>query len=854
MEFSKNTDRNAALANMFNESNRNNSRPIDDPLIDAKKEGFDWSDHIAMLSAITGNFSHNASPDTQSVAPAAEIIGTNGNDILIGLDDVGDTLNGRLGDDQLFGGSGKYTDWASYVDAPSAVTVNLATGTASGGDGNDTLNGIEGIIGSSHNDTLIASDDGDQLKGGDGHDTLTGGNGHDWLDGGDGDDTLTGGEGHDNLTGGDGDDVLQGGNGFDWADYWNAPSAVTVNLAAGTASGGDGNDTLNGIEGIEGSSHNDTLIASDNGGDHLSGHNGHDTLIGGDGYDFLSGGDGDDTLTGGDGSDGLFGGAGNDTLIGGEEEKTFDWAYYWHAPSAVTVNLAVGTASGGDGNDTLSGIEGIVGSSHNDTLIASDDGNSLEGGSGHDTLTGGDGSDNLTGGDGDDVLQGGKGFDWASYLNAPSAVTVNLTAGTASGGDGNDTLSDIEAIFGSSHNDTLIGNDDDNQLNGLDGDDMLQGGDGFDWADYRNAPSAVTVNLDAGTASGGDGNDTLSEIEGIFGSGHNDTLTGDAGDNYIFGWNGNDTLNGSGGADTLFGDLGNDKLNGGGGADTLYGGPGKDTYRVNHVGDTVIEYAGEGVDRVNSKITYTLPEHVENLTLTGTATIDGTGNDLANRLNGNSAANQLNGGGGNDRLDGKAGADTMSGGLGNDRYTVDDAGDIVIEGLGEGNDRIYSSVTTTLPDNVEQLILTGASAIDGIGNSKGNKITGNTVNNHLDGGAGNDTLDGGTGTNILTGGAGRDKFNFTTTGHIDTITDFDVPKDTIQLDNAVFTALTSTGTLAADQFVIGTVAVDANDFIIYDDVAGALLYDADGNGAGAAGQIAVVGASLSMTNADIVVI
>ena len=119
---------------------------------------------------------------------------------------------------------------------------------------------------------------------------------------------------------------------------------------------------------------------------------------------------------------------------------------------------------------------------------------------------------------------------------------------------------------------------------------------------------------------------------------------------------------------------------------------------------------------------------------------------------------------------------------------------------------------------------------------------------------GDDTLDGGLGNNMLTGGTGNDVFKFTTLGHIDTITDYNVANDTIQLENAVFTALTTTGTLAAGQFRIGTQAVDANDFIIYNNATGALLYDANGSGAGAAVQIATIGVGLAMTNAEFVII
>lgn len=230
------------------------------------------------------------------------------------------------------------------------------------------------------------------------------------------------------------------------------------------------------------------------------------------------------------------------------------------------------------------------------------------------------------------------------------------------------------------------------------------------------------------------------------------------------------------------------------------------------------------------------------------------GSNYNDSLTGNTKNNILSGGIGNDTLNGGVGADTMMGGLGNDIFVVSQANDIVTEKLGEGTDKINSSVTYTLPGNVENLTLTGALAINGTGNGQANKITGNSANNQLVGGAGNDTLDGSTGTNNLTGGAGNDVFKFTTTGHVDTITDYNVVNDTIQLENAVFTALTTIGALVASRFRVGTQAVDADDFIIYNSTTGALLYDANGNGAGVAVQIAIVGSGLTMTNADFVVI
>lgn len=208
----------------------------------------------------------------------------------------------------------------------------------------------------------------------------------------------------------------------------------------------------------------------------------------------------------------------------------------------------------------------------------------------------------------------------------------------------------------------------------------------------------------------------------------------------------------------------------------------------------------------------------------------------ADSVYGGSLDDLLRGYDGNDTLNGNAGADTMIGGLGNDRYTIDNVSDTIIENSGEGTDRVSSSVSYTLPTNVENLTLAGTSAINGTGNNLANIITGNTANNKLK------------------GGAGKDTFKFTTAGHIDTITDFSVINDTIKLENTVFSSLTTTGVLAVDQFRIGTQALDANDFIIYNNAIGALLYGADGSGAGVAVQIAKIGVGLAMTNGDIVVI
>ncbi|HET6222144.1 MAG TPA: calcium-binding protein, partial [Dongiaceae bacterium] len=186
---------------------------------------------------------------------------------------------------------------------------------------------------------------------------------------------------------------------------------------------------------------------------------------------------------------------------------------------------------------------------------------------------------------------------------------------------------------------------------------------------------------------------TLSGSANINGTGNTlaNLLTGNGGDNYLFGDTGNDTLNGG---------AGNDTLDGGAGNDSLVSGLGNDLYIIDTASDAVVEAAGEGTDTVQSSATYTLAANVENLTLTGSANLNGTGNTLANLLTGN---------GGNNALDGGAGDDTMIGGAGNDTFNVNN-----------GNDRVaYLSMSSVLD--------TAANGSDTINNFDANPSGGQDV-------------------------------------------------------------------------------------------------------------------------------
>jgi Ca2+-binding RTX toxin-like protein len=214
-------------------------------------------------------------------------------------------------------------------------------------------------------------------------------------------------------------------------------------------------------------------------------------------------------------------------------------------------------------------------------------------------------------------------------------------------------------------------------INGFGGDDIISGQGGLftfytifggSGNDFITGGFSNDILIGDDFSGGVPGNDTLAGFGGndiLYGFGGNDILFGDAGNDSL-GGAGNDTLYGDAGNDTLYGDAGNDILNGGTGNDILVGGTGNDIYIIDSTGDIATENANQGTDTVESSITYTLGNNLENLTLTGTLTINGTGNQLNNLIVGNSANNTLNGRDGNDTLNGGAGIDILLGGNGND--------------------------------------------------------------------------------------------------------------------------------------------------------------------------------------------
>lgn len=348
-----------------------------------------------------------------------------------------------------------------------------------------------------------------------------------------------------------------------------------------------------------------------------------------------------------------------------------------------------------------------------------------------------------------------------------------------------------------------------------------------------------------------------------------DTLVGTQIANTLLGLEGNDTLDGKAGADSLVGGVGNDTLIGGLGSDVLLGGAGNDSYYIDVLTDQVTELAGEGTDIINVQIStagavYTLGAEVEDGIVRGTAAVHLTGNTLRNVLTGNGASNELQGLGGNDTLNGGGGADTLVGGAGNDLYFVDNPLDQITElsGAGQGIDAVRATLaagsTFVLAGNVENGSLLGTTAAHLTGNASANVLTGNTGANTLSGLAGNDTLNGGAGQDRLEGGSGADTFRFANavgTANRDVVADFSAVDDTLQLENAVFTKLTTVGALGAQFFVANATgtAQDADDYIVYNTTTGALFYDANGSVAGAGVQFATLSGAPGITAADIAV-
>lgn len=642
---------------------------------------------IVRLSGAGGGVSAGGDAEGDVIIGVERVIGSDFTDSLIGSGGQ-EVFVGGAGADFISGGGG-FLDIVDYSGSAEGVTIRLVEGGVNeGGDAEgDVLVDIPAVIGSDFTDSIIGTDAFQVFFGGGGADFLFAGGGGGFFFGEDGDDVLVGvNDGSlNNLFGGDGDDTIvadafdtiDGGEGNDTVDFseldefsgLGAFNGVIVDLdinsagAAGTPSQ-DG-ATLGTPPAAGGTPITGAVNVTDI--ENVIGTDFNDGLFGNNEVNVLEGGAGDDIIHGFAGDDFLAGGSGTDTVL------------FSAAPAGVVVNLnnqvseaefaaavAAGTglfgATGGAGNNVLSGFENVTGSQNDDTII-------------------GDANAN--------VLNGNGGIDTVSYAESDEGVTVRLTdGGLNEGGDAEgDTLISIESVIGSAFTDSLIGGAGDDTLDGgggadflaglagddtfiTDGSDIIDGGEGSDTVDFSNfeadqvegAFDGVIVDLDvnsaglAGTpsqdgailgappAAGGTAVNgiNLVDIENVIGSDFNDGLFG------------NNEVN------TIEGGAGNDIIHGFGGDDILDGGDGIDTVVFAAAGagvfvDLLFEFSfgGAGADTLLN---------FENV----------IGSAFDDTIFGGEADNgSLNGGAGDDTITGEEGNDVLIGGTGDDLLTGD---------------------------------------------------------------------------------------------------------------------------------------------------------------------------------------
>ncbi|WP_324287528.1 M10 family metallopeptidase C-terminal domain-containing protein [Pseudomonas monsensis] len=656
------------------------------------------------------NYTLGANLENLTLTGIANLNGTgnSGNNVLTGND--GDNiLDGGAGADTLIGGAGNDTyvvdnigdvvietgTLASEIDTVRSsfaytLGANLENLTLTG---NANINGI----GNAQNNVITGNDGNNQLNGGAGLDTLIGGKGNDDY-------------GLDQA----GELALVQENANEGIDTL----FITYNATAQTRVIDLSQNNLQNVENV---------LLFGTGAFGVMGNSLDNTLTGNASDNVLDGGAGADILTGG---------AGNDTYVVDNIGDVVNEVSTL-ASEIDTVRASISYTLGANlENLTLTGNTSInaTGNALDNILTGNAGDNVLDGGAGADFMAGGTGNDTYIVDNVNDVVSETSFFD-GEVDTVISSLTWTLGANLE-----NLTLTgsaNINAI-GNSKNNVLIGNDGDNQLNGGAGRDTMIGGKGND--DYAVDQSRE---LDLIQENANEGNDTLYVLYDALYLGQSVDLTQSNlqnVENVLLLGNGALNATGNSLSNTLTGNASDNVLDGGAGADTLIGGAGNDTYIVDNVGDIVTETStlASEIDTVRASIDYTLGANLENLTLTGSANLNGTGNALNNVITGNTGDNLLDGG---------AGADTLTGGRGNDTYIVDNVGDVVIETSTLFNeiDTVRASVTYTLGANLENLVLTGNANINGIGNAQNNVITGNDGNNQLNGGAGLDTLIGGKG-------------------------------------------------------------------------------------------------------------
>ncbi|WP_283241376.1 M10 family metallopeptidase [Pseudomonas fluorescens] len=630
-------------------------------------------------------------------------------------------LDGGLGADKLIGGLGNDTYIVDNLGDTITETSTLA------GEIDTVRSSVDWRLGANL-ENLVLTGNAINGTGNELNNSLTGNAAANTLDGGLGADTMIGGDGSDTYyVDNVGDVVIETDASLTALDR--VFSSIDYTLVANVE-----NLTLMGSANLNG-----------------TGNSVNNTLTGNAGANILDGGLGADSLIGGLGSDTYIVDNLGDTItetstLASEIDAVWSWVNWTLGANLENLFLA-GTAN-------LNG----VGNGLNNYLIGNSGNNVLSGGAGDDTLDGGIGADAMVGGDGNDSYYVDNVGDLVIETDtSPNAIdrvfsSINYTLGA--------NLENLTLLgsanlngTGNAANNVLTGNEGANILDGGLGADKLIGGLGNDTYIVDNLGDTVTET----STLAGEVDTVRSSVDWRLGANlENLVLTGNA-------------VNGTGNElnNSLTGNAAANTLDGGLGADTMIGGDGSDTYYVDNVGDIVIETDASltALDRVFSSIDYTLVANVENLTLMGSANLNGTGNSVNNTLTGNAGANILDGG---------LGADSLIGGLGNDTYIVDNLGDTITETstLAGEIDSVWSWTNWTLGANLENLFLAGTANLNGVGNGLNNYLIGNSGNNVLSGGAGDDTLDGGIGADAMVGGDGNDSY------YVDNVGDLVIETDT----------------------------------------------------------------------------
>lgn len=530
-----------------------------------------------------------------------------------------------------------------------------------------------------------------------------------YLLGNAGDNILDGAAGADRMTGGQGDDTYHIDNALDVVvEKAGEGTDTIISTVSRSLSANVENLTLAGMDAISGTGNSLNNV--------LTGNSANNTLNGGLGADLMQAGLGNDSYYVDNAGDEVVEeqGQGTDRVI-----SSISYTLGDHLEDLQLSGTGNTDATGNELANKLTGNSGA---------------NILTGQEGDDRLMGGLGADHMLGGEGDDLYEidntadvvtefEGEGVDAAeasvTYTLGANVENLILIGTIAIDGTGNE-LNNL--LQGNTADNTLRGDAGNDTLNGKQGLDILIGGSDNDTYLFEDDIDTIVEEIDGGR-------DTLiSRLSA--------TLAANVEDGILLG--SATSLTGNELSNVLTGNNAANTLDGGAGADVLIGGKGNDIYIVGSQADTVVENVAEGTDTVQSSVNYTLADNLEHLILTATAEA-GMGNELNNKLTANAASNKLWGGGGNDELDGGAGADILIGGLGNDKYWVDSSDDLVAEGLLEGTDTVYASVSYALADNIERLTLTGSDNINAIGNAGNNRLEGNVGNNILFGGLGNDT-------------------------------------------------------------------------------------------------------------------